>query len=359
MPRVLSLIVLGLMAVPAGVASGEVVSRPVEIQAAGRPVGARLFENAEPPKAPRAGVLLLHADADPDDNAMTRRATSWARSGRAVLVLPLQANAPRDESRRQASAAVEALRKWPQVSAARLAVVGLDAAGAFALELACSGVELQAVVCGGEVPAPTPDQVRRLASRRVRVLLISDAATPPRRRRDLEDALRKGGVAWRVVRDDPEQPRRVEGAVIAFLVGLESGPALAGRANANAPNAAGPRGDEPAGDPKSRSQARAESETKDAPPALPPGVPAKVGAVLSYVDEHGKAMSGYEGGRTFLNLERQLPRTDRRGRRITYREWDVNPLRPGVNRGAERLVTGSDGAAYYTKDHYESFLEIR
>lgn len=349
MPRVLTLMVLGLMSAAAGVASGEVVSRPVEIQANGQSVSAQLFENAEPPRAARAGVLLLHEDGD--DSAMKRQATSWARSGRAVLVLPVKTAAAKVEGRAQAVAALEALRRLPQVNSQRLTIVGLGDAGPSAWDLACSGVELQAVVCGGELVPPTSDQARRLANQRVRVLLISDAATPPRRQRDLEDALRKGGVAWRVIRDDPEQPRRVEGAVIAFLVGLESGPALADR-----DNTAG-RGSESAPDSKSRTRDQAES--KDAPPTLPPGVPAKVGAVLSYVDEHGKAMSGYEGGRTFLNLERHLPGTDQRGRRITYREWDVNPLRPGVNRGAERLVTGSDGAAYYTKDHYESFLEIR
>jgi guanyl-specific ribonuclease Sa len=54
-----------------------------------------------------------------------------------------------------------------------------------------------------------------------------------------------------------------------------------------------------------------------------------------------------------------LPRQDKRGRTIKYREWDVNPQRPGVNRGPERLVTGSDHSAYYTDDHYRSFKKIR
>ena len=92
---------------------------------------------------------------------------------------------------------------------------------------------------------------------------------------------------------------------------------------------------------------------------LPKGVPAKVAKVLRYVDEHDKAMPGYEGGRNFGNFEKRLPQTDKKNRRIRYREWDVNPLKKGVNRGAERLVTGSDGGAYYTKDHYKSFIKIR
>ncbi len=92
---------------------------------------------------------------------------------------------------------------------------------------------------------------------------------------------------------------------------------------------------------------------------LPPGVPSRVGRVLESVDDHGSAPDGYQGGRTFLNIERQLPQTDRRGRRVRYREWDVHPLRPGYNRGPERLVTGSDGSAYYTDDHYRTFKKIR
>lgn len=90
-----------------------------------------------------------------------------------------------------------------------------------------------------------------------------------------------------------------------------------------------------------------------------PDVPEKVLKVLEHVDRRGEAMEGYEGGRHFGNFEKHLPQKDDRGKRIQYREWDVNPRRSGVNRGAERLVTGSDGAAYYTRDHYATFIRIR
>jgi guanyl-specific ribonuclease Sa len=53
-----------------------------------------------------------------------------------------------------------------------------------------------------------------------------------------------------------------------------------------------------------------------------------------------------------------LPGTDANGTSVTYREWDVNPY-TGANRGAERLVTGSDRSAWYTNDHYNSFVRIR
>ena len=94
------------------------------------------------------------------------------------------------------------------------------------------------------------------------------------------------------------------------------------------------------------------------------GAPEKVLTVLKYVEEHHEAPAGYEGGREFHNSggregEEALPRRDGRGRPITYQEWDVNRKVAGVNRGAERLITGSDGSAYYTSDHYRTFTKIR
>jgi guanyl-specific ribonuclease Sa len=89
------------------------------------------------------------------------------------------------------------------------------------------------------------------------------------------------------------------------------------------------------------------------------GVPDKALAVLKYVDKYGEAIEGYEGGRSFGNFEKNLPQKDEKGKKINYREWDVNPLKKGVNRGPERLVTGSDGSAYYTGDHYKSFVKVR
>jgi ribonuclease T1 len=99
--------------------------------------------------------------------------------------------------------------------------------------------------------------------------------------------------------------------------------------------------------------------SKDQALKLPAGVPAKVGTVLQYIDEHGGAPEGYEGGRVFGNFEGLLPKRDARGRSIRYHEWDVNPKVRGRNRGPERLVTSSDGSAYYTADHYKSFKKIR
>src|SRR5262249_55071944 len=103
----------------------------------------------------------------------------------------------------------------------------------------------------------------------------------------------------------------------------------------------------------------AKAEKPPPPKPAAKGVPEKALKVLEYFDKHGAAMEGYEGGRSFGNFERRLPQTDDKGRRIKYREWDVNPLRAGKNRGPERLVTGSDGSAYYTDDHSSTFKKIR
>lgn len=87
-------------------------------------------------------------------------------------------------------------------------------------------------------------------------------------------------------------------------------------------------------------------------------VPHYVIDVLHEVQKTGRTFDGYVGGRTFQNREKRLPRTEESGRKIKYKEWDVHPKIKGKNRGAERLVTGSDDNAYYTKDHYNSFIQI-
>lgn len=89
------------------------------------------------------------------------------------------------------------------------------------------------------------------------------------------------------------------------------------------------------------------------------GVPEQARIVLRQVRARGEAPEGIQGGRTFGNYERRLPQRDEAGRAIRYQEWDLWPKVRGHNRGAERLVTGSDGRAWYTGDHYRTFQEVR
>ncbi|WAC53780.1 ribonuclease domain-containing protein [Gordonia sp. SL306] len=95
----------------------------------------------------------------------------------------------------------------------------------------------------------------------------------------------------------------------------------------------------------------------------PGAVPAHVLHTLALIDAgtwpEAADAPGTRGGDIFRNSEGNLPATDGRGRRITYREWDVNPKEPGRSRDAERIVTGGEGSAWYTADHYRTFVKIR
>jgi guanyl-specific ribonuclease Sa len=75
--------------------------------------------------------------------------------------------------------------------------------------------------------------------------------------------------------------------------------------------------------------------------------------VLAAIEaRHGQPLAGYVGGRAFQNREGRLPA----GR---YREYDVRPRTPGQNRGPERLVIEQvTGRAYYSDDHYRTFVPL-
>lgn len=110
--------------------------------------------------------------------------------------------------------------------------------------------------------------------------------------------------------------------------------------------------------------------TTDRPNALPnesitqpengnDSIPSYVYEVFHYIQLYQKPPIGYVGGRSFQNRERLLPLHTNSRIKILYKEWDVHPKIQGKNRGAERLITGSDSSAYYTKDHYQSFISLR
>jgi RHS repeat-associated protein len=93
-----------------------------------------------------------------------------------------------------------------------------------------------------------------------------------------------------------------------------------------------------------------------------PATPKNARDTLAFIDQTGQAPPGYRGGKPWENDGRQggqvLPKSNSNGP-INYREWDVNPYTRGINRGQQRLVTGSDGSAYYTDNHYGSFTRLR
>ncbi|WP_245670790.1 ribonuclease domain-containing protein [Nocardia flavorosea] len=93
------------------------------------------------------------------------------------------------------------------------------------------------------------------------------------------------------------------------------------------------------------------------------GVPERAYETLDEIDAgrwpDSANAPGTKGGITFQNREGRLPATDDSGTRVKYQEWDVNPKKPGQSRDAERIVTGSDGSAWYTGDHYDTFTRMR
>jgi guanyl-specific ribonuclease Sa len=81
--------------------------------------------------------------------------------------------------------------------------------------------------------------------------------------------------------------------------------------------------------------------------------PQKAYALLETLQRrNGRPLPGYVGGKAFHNREHRLPL----GR---YKEYDVNRRVFGRSRDAERLVIDQDtGKAYYTDDHYRTFLPL-
>ncbi|MEU1985290.1 ribonuclease domain-containing protein [Nocardia sp. NPDC019395] len=93
------------------------------------------------------------------------------------------------------------------------------------------------------------------------------------------------------------------------------------------------------------------------------GVPERAYVTLAEIDAgrwpDSANAPGTKGGIDFRNREGRLPATDGSGKKIAYQEWDVNPKKAGRSRDAERIVTGSDGSAWYTGDHYDTFTRMR
>ncbi|MFI5430933.1 ribonuclease domain-containing protein [Rhodococcus baikonurensis] len=91
--------------------------------------------------------------------------------------------------------------------------------------------------------------------------------------------------------------------------------------------------------------------------------PARVLATLVEIDAgrwpDSANAPGTKGGITFRNSEGRLPAVGAGGGRVVYQEWDVNAKKNGQGRDAERIVTGNDGSAWYTLDHYDTFVRIR
>jgi dienelactone hydrolase len=348
----------------------EVTARAIEYRHAGDALaGFVILDSAASGKRP--GILLVY-EAGSASTAARAKAAPLARAGYVVLTADLYGKgiSPKDAKdaaakaglngkdctlvRERLQAALGLLAKQSQVDPKRLAAVGYGVGGAAVLELARSGAELEGVVCvHGELGTPQSDEAKKIGASILVLVGSDDPFIPLTQIGAFEDEMRKGGVDWQIVRyggaahdfTNPQAGRNLKsGSAYDADADRRAGEAIrVFLADAFEPTAPAPPKPQP----------------KEAPTKTKAKVPEKVLKVLKHVDDHGEAPDGYEGGRTFLNVEKHLPQTDDSGKRIKYREWDVNSLRQGVNRGPERLVTGSDGTAYYTDDHYRTFTKIR
>ena len=87
-------------------------------------------------------------------------------------------------------------------------------------------------------------------------------------------------------------------------------------------------------------------------------IPKTAWNVLSYLKGNNwHPPEKYRGGKTFANDGREnsqiLPSDG-----APYREYDIYPKVKGIDRGSERIVIGSNGTAWYTPNHYVSFIRM-
>lgn len=151
--------------------------------------------------------------------------------------------------------------------------------------------------------------------------------------------------------------------VVTWLINRSDDSNSAGQSASSTSSTAKPSSKKPSGTASRGTASRGTaSRAATTPPGAAASVPAQVTKTLSLIDAGAwppNDSSGTKGGTSFGNFEGRLPKTTSSGKRITYTEWDVNRREAGRSRDAERIVTGSDGSAWYTADHYNTFVQIR
>jgi len=108
--------------------------------------------------------------------------------------------------------------------------------------------------------------------------------------------------------------------------------------------------------PAPKTAATASSGTGVADAALQPFAAEERGAILATLGliDSGGPFPYAKDGSVFHNREGRLPP----GAAGYYHEYTVEtPNSP--DRGARRIVAGAGGEIYYTRDHYDSFLQLR
>lgn len=315
-------------------------------------VGAVLFDPTVTGRRP--GVLFADEQGTASADARNK-AAQIARLGYVVFIADLYGKdvaVPKDSKkaaalagldeadhakvRGRADAALKTLHKQSGVDIKQIAAVGFGVGGTAMIELARTGVDLEGVVCvHGPVTAALPGDKAPIQPTFLIIAGEMDEQTPAAQIEAFTSEMKKAKLECKTI------VTKGEGHALSETAGKAATKEIDAYLADEIPLKS-------AGKPVS---GVAVMPTK--------GVSNQAITVLKYVDEHGDAMDGYEGGRTFGNYEHRLATNDKSGKRVKYREWDVNPHRAGVNRGTERLITGSDDTAWYTDDHYNTFKKIR
>lgn len=93
-------------------------------------------------------------------------------------------------------------------------------------------------------------------------------------------------------------------------------------------------------------------------------LPGNPWSMIAHIKAKGSPPRGYKGGGVWKNQENRLPVG------VTYKKWDIWPQpsksdkavgrKAGykVDRGLQRLVSGSDGSWWVTYDHYDTFIRL-
>ena len=210
----------GLLAMtlgPATAAAAELSTRPIEYRQGDTALEGLLSLDPAGP-ARRPGVVLV-----PDWMGVGPRARAYgeklAREGYVVLVADVYGKGVRPADGKQAAAlagrykgdrpllrarveaALDELRRQPQVDPHRLAAVGYCFGGTAALELARAGAPLAGVVTfHGGLSDPTPADARQIKAKVLVLHGADDPFVPEAEVKAFEDEMRAAGVDWQLVK---------------------------------------------------------------------------------------------------------------------------------------------------------------
>jgi dienelactone hydrolase len=208
-------------------ALAEITTRTVEYKQGDTVLeGYLAFDPAGPARKP--GVIVVHDWMGVGQN--TRRSTeALARLGYVALAADVYGKGIRPKDGKEAAAlagkfkgdrallrarlaaALEELRRQPNVDGARLAAIGYCFGGTAALELARSGASLAAVVTfHGGLGTPTPADAKNIKAHVLALHGADDPYVPEAEVKAFEDEMRAAGVDWQLV--------KYSGAVHSFTI---------------------------------------------------------------------------------------------------------------------------------------------